>query len=119
MGDSFQIADTDISGVRRAAVPFVVVNACRPAGRPVVELWQQWALQCYQYRRPHTLQAQTRAVILSAYLSVLLDGTERDRQTERERKARCVCGCVSSADEGERVGQKSECEWGLGSLAGH
>jgi len=119
MGDSFQIADTDISGVvRRAVVPFAVVNACRPARRRA-RVVAAVELQCYQYRRPHTMQAQTRAVILSAYLSVLLDGTERDRQTERERKGRCVCGCVSSADEGERVGQKSECEWGLGSLAGH
>lgn len=35
----------------------------------------------------HThMQPQTRAVILSAYLSVLWDGTEQDRQMEREKR---------------------------------
>lgn len=77
-------------------MPFVVVNGCRcrPARRLVepveveVEQWQQWALQCYQYPPPpHAEGTDKRAVILSAYLSVLLDGTERDRQTQ-------VCVCV-------------------------
>lgn len=63
-------------------MPFVVVNACRPAGRSYSS-GSSVRYSAASTRRPHTLQAQTSAVILSAYLSVLLDGTERDRQTER------------------------------------